>query len=58
MKAYYVKPEMTEVAVVVSSMLSASFTINSASQGDCDEDFAIGRRGVWGNLWTDDNKEE
>lgn len=57
MKAYYVRPEMTEVLVAVSSMLSASLTINSTSQGDHNEDFANGRRGVWGNLWAGNDKE-
>ena len=55
MRKQYVKPEMMEIEVVISSMLAASLTmnINKNSQGDCEEDFVRGRRGVWGDLWAD-----
>ena len=57
MRNQYVKPEMVEVEIVISSMLAASLTMNidKNSQGDCEEDFVRGRRGVWGDLWTDSN---
>ena len=47
------KPEMVEVEIAIGSMLAASFTIDKNSQGDCEEDFVRGRRGVWGDLWAD-----
>ena len=55
MRKQYVKPEMMEIEIVISSMLAASLTmnINKNSQGDCEEDFVRGRRGVWGDLWAD-----
>ena len=55
MRNQYVKPEMVEVEIVISSMLAASLTMNidKNSQGDCEEDFVRGRRGVWGDLWAD-----
>ena len=55
MRNQYVKPEMVEVEIVISSMLAASLTmnINKTLKGDCEEDFARGRRGVWGDLWAD-----
>ena len=53
MRNQYVKPEMVEVEIVISSMLAASLTIDKNSQGDCEEDFVRGRRGVWGDLWAD-----
>ena len=55
MRKQYVKPEMMEIEVVISSMLAASLTmnINKTLKGDCEEDFVRGRRGVWGDLWAD-----
>ena len=58
MRKQYVKPEMMEIEVVISSMLAASLTIDKNSQGDCEEDFARKRRGVWGDLWADDVEEK
>ena len=58
MRKQYVKPEMFVVEISISSMLAASFTIDKNSQGDCEEDFARGRRGVWGDLWADDVEEK
>lgn len=53
MRNQYVKPEMVEVEIAIGSMLAASLTIDKNSQGDCEEDFVRGRRGVWGDLWAD-----
>ena len=55
MRKQYVKPEMMEIEVVISSMLAASLTmnINKTLKGDYEEDFVRGRRGVWGDLWAD-----
>ena len=55
MRKQYVKPEMMEIEVVISSMLAASLTmnINKTLKGDSEEDFVRGRRGVWGDLWAD-----
>ena len=55
MRNQYVKPEMVEVEIVISSMLAASLTmnINKTLKGDCEEDFVRGSRGVWGDLWAD-----
>lgn len=53
MRNQYVKPEMVEVEIAIGSMLAASLTIDKNSQGDCEEDFVRGSRGVWGDLWAD-----
>ncbi len=58
MKKKYVTPEITIVKVATYSVLSTSMYIVSDSQGDLREDL-VGRRrrrGVWGNLWVDNNK--
>ena len=58
MKKKYVTPEITIVKVATYSVLSTSMYIVSDSQGDLREDL-VGhrrRRGVWGNLWADNDK--
>ena len=58
MKKKYVTPEIIIVKVATYSVLSTSMYIVSDSQGDLREDL-VGRRrrrGVWGNLWADNNK--
>lgn len=52
MKKKYENPEMNVLDMIPCSLLSTSgFDIDSSSKGDFEEDFAKGRRGVWGNLW-------
>ena len=57
MRKQYVKPEIMEVEVAIGSMLAASLVIDKTSKGDCEEDFVRGRRGIWGDLWADNDKE-
>lgn len=52
MKKKYESPQITVMDMIPYTFLSTSgFDIESDSQGDFEEDFAKGYRGVWGNLW-------
>ncbi len=55
MKKQYKKPEINEVNITLCSMLSTSFSINSNSKGEHEEDFVREHRGTWGNLWKEND---
>lgn len=57
MKTRYMKPEVIEIEITFISMLSTSMSIDKTSQGDSEEDFVRGHRGIWGDLWSETGKE-
>lgn len=53
-KVRYEKPRMNVIEMVPCMLFATStFSINTHSQGESEEDFARDRRGTWGNLWEE-----
>ena len=53
MKQNYIKPEVTVEEIAVESMLAASTDRIPVGGSEIKPSAANGRRGEWGDLWTD-----
>ena len=55
-KKKYIAPVMEIVELEVTTMLAASIGFGEEGK-DADDAWTNRRRGTWGNLWADDEKE-
>lgn len=55
MKKEYIKPEVevVELAPITILALSSGGSVDVDGGNEPDEELSNGRRGQWGNLWTD-----